>query len=574
MASKRTRRTTRPSEPQCVELDGVQLTRADVVAVALAGARVVLAPRALKRVRQAAEYVAAKARAGEVIYGVTTGFGKNADILLPDERAAVALQRNLIVSHAVCVGKPLAVEVVRAILVLRINTLLKGHSGIRVSTLELLAAMLNRGVHPVVPEKGSAGASGDLAPLSHIVLVMLGLGEAMVGEERLSGAEALRRAGLAAIELTYKEGLALINTTALMTGYAVLSLHRLERALKHADIAAALSLEAMAGRSDAFAAAVHALRPHPGQLATAANIRKLTKGSTCVDLPPECIPHRGGDWSFDTERGTPSGGKSQSPQDAYSIRCAPQVHGAVRDTMAHAVGVVDRELSAVTDNPILFPDRDLVISAGNFHGMPLALALAAVKNALAALASISERRINKLVDAATSDGLPYFLIANDSGTQSGLMIVQYTAAALVNELATRSHAAAVYSVPTCANVEDHVSMGANDARHAYEMLDDVEHVVALELLTAAQALDVRLRSLVGKFWPAPITAPGRAQLAKNLRRKIVPGAGTAETLAQIRARVAYLSVDRELRMDITAMTRLVRDDELVAAVERVVGALE
>ncbi|MEO7052433.1 MAG: aromatic amino acid ammonia-lyase, partial [Rhodanobacter sp.] len=501
-----------------------------------------------KRVQRAADFLADKVSCGEPIYGVTTGFGSNADKLLgahrlrdelpggnphqPEGTLLEELQHNLIITHAVCVGKPFAAEVVRAMLVIRINTLMRGHSGIRVSTLEALTAMLNAGVVPVVPEKGSVGASGDLAPLSHLAIVLLGAGEAFYQGERMAGAEALRRAGLTPIRLSFKEGLALNNGTAQMLATGVLALDALEQLLDMADLAAAMTLDAFAGRSGALRAEVHALRPHPGQVETAAHVRKLLEGSTLLDIPYHLVP-RFKPWSaeawsepddqslsFDISwdwvpanqrhgrqafygRFLPfKGGKKHQPQDAYSLRCMPQVHGAVRDAWAQACRVFDIELNSVTDNPLIFPDNEdaqfieeQVISAGHFHGMPLALAMSYVKAALPVLASISERRLNKLVDAATNDGLPAFLTGNEDGTDSGFMIVQYTAAALVNDLATRAHPASVYSIPTSANAEDHVSMGANEARHVLEMMEDLGHVLALELCTAAQALDYRQEML-------------------------------------------------------------------------------
>ena len=525
-----------------VRLDGAALTRAQVLDVALHGAQVTLDVAQLDKVQQAADFLAAQVARQEPIYGVTTGFGSNADKLLGAHRArdgmpghvapqgtlVEELQRNLIVTHAVCVGEPFPADVVRAMLVIRINTLMRGHSGIRVETLQALAAMLNAGIVPVVPKKGSVGASGDLAPLSHLAIVLLGGGEAFHQGERLPGAEALRRAGLAPVSLSFKEGLALNNGTAQMLATATLAIGRMERLLETADMAAAMTLEAFAGRTRAFDARVHDLRPHPGQVESAANLRELLAGSTLVDIPYQLVPRfrtwLPESWSDPADQShhfdiawewvPPSqrhgreafyarflpfrGGKKHQPQDSYSLRCIPQVHGAVRDALAQAQRVIDIELNAVTDNPLVFPDtpdarqiEDQVISAGHFHGMPLALAMSYLKTAIPVLASISERRLNKLVDPATNDGLPAFLIGNEDATDSGFMIVQYTAAALVNDLASRAHPASVYSIPTSANAEDHVSMGANEARHVLDMTDDLSHVLALELYTAAQALDYR-----------------------------------------------------------------------------------
>lgn len=527
-----------------IVLDGSSLTRAQLVDIAVRGAEVALSPQALVRVQHAADFLADKVICGEPVYGVTTGFGSNADKLLGAHRARdelpggnpelhsgsllEELQHNLVITHAVCVGKPLGPDVVRAMLAIRINTLLRGHSGIRVQTLEALTAVLNRGVVPVIPEKGSVGASGDLAPLSHLAIVLLGGGEAFVDGQRMSGAQALERIGMAPIRLSFKEGLALNNGTAQMLATAVLALARIESLLATADLAAAMTLDAFAGRSGALREEVHALRPHPGQVDTAGHMRALLAGSTLVDIPYHLVP-RFRTWTaeawteaedraqrFDIawdyvppsqrhgreafyQRFLPfKGGKKHQPQDAYCLRCMPQVHGAVRDAWAQACRVIDIELNAVTDNPLIFPDaidarviEDQVISAGHFHGMPLALVMSYVKASIPVLASISERRLNKLVDPATNDGLPAFLIGNEDATDSGFMIVQYTAAALVNDLATRAHPACVYSIPTSANAEDHVSMGTNEARHVLEMTEDLGHVLALELYTAAQALEYR-----------------------------------------------------------------------------------
>src|SRR5882724_3500168 len=526
-----------------ITLDGNSLIREHVVAIAC-GARIVLDAPQLAKVQRTADFLAKQVKRGEPIYGVNTGFGSNADKLLgayrardelpggnPEARDGTLmeeLQHNLVITHAVCVGRPLVPEVVRAMLAIRVNTLMRGHSGIRASTLQALAELLNHDVIPVIPEKGSVGASGDLAPLSHMAIVLLGGGEAFYKNERVPGGEALKHAGLMPVRLSFKEGLALNNGTTQMLATGVLALDRLESLLATADLAAAMTLDAFAGRSSAFKAEVHALRPHPGQIETAANLRRLLQGSTLADIPYHLVPrwrtwladswsdpvdqaHRfdiGWDYVPPSQRHGKEafyarflpfkGGKKHQPQDSYSLRCIPQVHGAVRDALTQAQRVIDIELNAVTDNPLIFPDaidakviEDQVISAGHFHGMPLALTMSYVKAAIPVLASISERRLNKLVDPATNDGLPAFLIGNEDATDSGFMIVQYTAAALVNDLATRAHPACVYSVPTSANAEDHVSMGANEARHVLEMTEDLAHVLALELYTAAQALEYR-----------------------------------------------------------------------------------
>ena len=620
-----------------IELDGHSLTRAQLVEVAR-GAGVALDAGALQRVARAADFLAAQVARQEPIYGVSTGFGSNADKLLgshplrdelpgakPSARSPhIELQDNLIVTHAVCVGEPFAPEVVRAMLCIRINTLLRGHSGIRVQTLQALAAMLNAGVVPVVPQLGSVGASGDLAPLSHLAIVLLGGGEAFVDGERVPGAEALKRKGLEPVSLSYKEGLALNNGTAQMLATGVLAVHRLDDLLDTADLAAAMTIDAFAGRLGAFAPEVHALRPHPGQVKTAGNLRTLLAGSTLADIPYHLVPRFrqwrpsswdtiesqalgfdiGWDWvPFGQRHGREKfyarfrpfrGGKKHQPQDSYSLRCIPQVHGAVRDALEQAKRVLDIELNAVTDNPLVFPDAQAehveqqVISAGHFHGMPLALAMSYVKAAIPVLASISERRLNKLVDPATNDGLPAFLIGNEDGTESGHMIVQYTAAAIVNDLSSRAMPASVYSIPTSANAEDHVSMGANEARHVLAMADDLGKVLGLELYTAAQALDLRrdminaARDLADRAdaeafaakvqgGPLPDAADRAAFVAEvdGLRAELSaaeafkPGVAVAAAHAAIRQRIAFMGRDRAMDGEVAAAVRMVVDGSVL-----------
>jgi len=622
-----------------IRLDGRSLTRAQLVAIAH-GAPVELDERQLPAVARAAAFLAEQVRREEPIYGVSTGFGSNADRLLGAHRVREGmpgaptdgetlheeLQRNLIETHAVCVGEPFAPAVVRAMIAIRINTLMRGHSGVRVETLQALTAMLNAGVVPVVPQLGSVGASGDLAPLSHLAIVLLGGGEAFYRGERLPGAEALRRAGLAPIRLSYKEGLALNNGTAQMLACGVLALDALEKLLDVADLAAAMTLDAFAGRMGAFAEAVHALRPHPGQVHVAAHLRALLQGSTLVDIPYHLVPRFrpwgpyswdtpdaqalrfdiGWDWvpltqrhgreKFYTRFRPFRGGKKHQPQDSYSLRCIPQVHGAVRDAAWQAARVLDIELNALTDNPIVFPDAQAeyveqqVVSAGHFHGMPLALAMSYVKAAIPVLASISERRLNKLVDPSTNDGLPAFLIGNEDSTESGLMIVQYTAAAIVNDLASRAHPASVYSIPTSANAEDHVSMGANEARHVLAMIDDLGKVLALELLVAAQALDLRrdminaARDLARRADAAALAAKiGGApradhpdyvaflQEVEGLRAELAqapefrPGRAVAAAYALVREAVPFLARDRALDRDVANAVELVRSGRILQA---------
>ncbi|MFT3668096.1 MAG: aromatic amino acid ammonia-lyase [Pseudoxanthomonas sp.] len=621
-------------------LDGTSLTRDRLVEIAF-GASVELDKTALKAVARAADFLAEQVRREEPIYGVSTGFGSNADKLLGahpvrDELPGATksgrslheeLQYNLIVTHAVCVGEPMAPEIVRAMLGIRINTLLKGHSGIRVETLQALAAMLNAGIVPVVPSLGSVGASGDLAPLSHLAIVLLGGGEAFYQGERLPGADALERAGLSPVSLSYKEGLALNNGTAQMLAMGVLATYRLDQLLDTADLAAAMTIDAFAGRLGAFAEEVHALRPHPGQVHVAARLRDLLAGSTLADIPYHLVPRFrtwlpgswdtaeaqalrfdiGWDWVPTGQRHGREkfyrrfmpfrGGKKHQPQDSYSLRCIPQVHGAVRDAVEQAKRVLEIELNSVTDNPLVFPDREAahveeqVISAGHFHGMPLALAMSYVKAAIPTLASISERRLNKLVDPATNDGLPAFLIGNEDGTESGHMIVQYTAAAIVNDLASRAHPASVFSVPTSANAEDHVSMGANEARHVLAMAQDLGRVLALELYTAAQALDLRrdminaaraladrtdaeglATKVAGGPQPGADGREGFLQEVDALRVALAdseafhPGHAVAAAHAAIRARIPFLDRDRALDGEVATAVRLVESGEILSAV--------
>ncbi|RZA16566.1 MAG: aromatic amino acid lyase, partial [Lysobacteraceae bacterium] len=498
----------------------------------------------------------------------------------------------------------------------------------RVQTLQALAAMLNAGIVPVVPQLGSVGASGDLAPLSHLAIVLLGGGEAFVDGERMAGAEALRRKGLEPVTLSYKEGLALNNGTAQMLATGVLAVQLLDDLLDTADVAAAMTIDAFAGRLGAFAPEVHALRPHPGQVATARNLLRLLDGSSLADIPYHLVPRFrpwlpgswdtaaaqglgfdiGWDWvPFAQRHGREKfyrrflpfrGGKKHQPQDSYSLRCIPQVHGAVRDAVEQAKRVLEIELNSVTDNPLVFPDRtdaahveEQVISAGHFHGMPLALAMSYLKAAIPVLASISERRLNKLVDPATNDGLPAFLIGNEDGTESGHMIVQYTAAAIVNDLASRATPASVYSIPTSANAEDHVSMGANEARHVLAMANDLGKVLALELYTAAQALDLRrdminaARALADRVdapafatkvlgGPLPDAADRagflgevdalRAQLASS--GEFRPGRAVAAAHAAIRAHIPFMERDRAMDGDVATALALVEHGHVLAAV--------
>ena len=495
-------------------LSGRDLTIDNVVEVARGRRRVELADDAAGRMRASRSIIERLVDDGATVYGVTTGFGDLADVRIEPSQTA-ELQRNLVRSHAAGVGTPLDDDVVRAMLLLRANALAVGLSGVRVEIVDLLIAMLNAAIHPVVPSRGSLGASGDLAPLAHIALVLIGEGEATVdGAGPGPGLEALERAGLAPLTLAAKEGLALLNGTQLMAGIGTLAHHDALRLALSADVIGAMSLEAMLGTGAAFSEELVAARPHPGQIASARHLRELLAGSEIGESHAES-QHR--------------------VQDAYSLRCMPQVHGAARDVLAELSRVLGVEINAATDNPLVFPSGE-VISGGNFHGEPLALALDYATMAVAELASISERRTARLVDAHLS-GLPAFL-AERPGVESGLMIAHYTAAALVNELQTLSHPSSVDTIPTSANQEDHVSMGATSALHLRDAVDRAEQVLAVEALCAAQGLDFR--------------APLR------------PGDGVAAAHAAVRGRVPHLDADRPPSPDIVAVRELVHSGELLA----------
>ncbi|MDQ3691428.1 MAG: histidine ammonia-lyase [Chloroflexota bacterium] len=496
-------------------LSGRDLTIDNVIEVARGRRSVALDQAAAERMGASRAVIERLVSAGATVYGVTTGFGDLSDVRIESAQTA-ELQRNLVRSHAAGVGAPLPDEVVRAMLVLRANTLAVGLSGVRVEVAELLIGMLNAAVHPVVPSRGSLGASGDLAPLAHLAMVLIGEGEATIdGAGPELGADALARANLAPLTLGAKEGLALLNGTQLMAGIGALAHHDALRLALTADVVGAMSLEAMLGTGAAFAEELVAARPHPGQVASARHLRALLAESEIWASHREDTEHR--------------------VQDAYSLRCMPQVHGAARDALGELERVLGVEINAVTDNPLVFPTGE-VISGGNFHGEPLALALDYATLAVAELASISERRTARLVDAHLS-GLPAFL-AERPGVESGLMIAHYTAAALVNELQTLAHPSSVDTIPTSANQEDHVSMGATSALHLREAIDRAEHVLAIEALCAAQGLD--------------------------FRSPLQPGKGVARARAVIRSRVPHLDTDRSPAPDIRAAHELIHSGALLA----------
>jgi histidine ammonia-lyase len=502
---------------------GEGLSLGDVVAVAH-GEPVELGAEAVGRIEAAREVVRAKAEAGETVYGVTTGFGSLANVRI-DRGATATLQHSILRSHATAVGRPLSHPEARAMLFLRAHVLALGHSGVRREVVERMVELLNRDLVPVVPERGSLGASGDLAPLASLALPLIGGGSLMVEGSPVPAATVLREAGLEPLELVEKEGLALVNGTQGMLAIGILAAERVRRLCTTADVAAAMTIEGALGTDRPFDERLQALRPHPGQAASAANIRALLAGSAIL------ASHRESEHLV---------------QDAYSLRCAPQVHGATRDVLAFASGVLQTEASSVSDNPIVLPADAEVLSGGNFHGQPVAVALDALALATVGTASISERRVFRILDPASNNGLPAFLVP-DGGVNSGLMLAQYTAASLVSECKSIAHPASVDSIPSSAGQEDHVSMGMTAARHAREVVEAAEIVIALELLSAAQALDLR----------APLD----------------PAPGTAAARDALRRAVPFLDRDRELGPDIEAATLLVREGSVVAAVERAVGSL-
>lgn len=507
-----------------VILEGPGLSIEDVVGVARQGAPVRLGLGVRERMAPSRAVVERAVAEGATVYGVTTGFGLLANERIPAEEA-LSLQERLLRSHACGTGEPLADEVVRAMLLLRARSLAMGMSGVRFELVERMVEMLNAGIVAVVPSKGSVGASGDLAPLAHLSLALLGEGQARVDGETIAAAEALARKGLKPFVLGAKEGLSLLNGTDGMLAMLCLALADTANVLRCADVTCAMSLEALLATDRPLDPRVQALRPHPGQRDSASNIRLL------VGESPLVAGHRE---------------STHALQDAYCLRCAPQVHGAVRDAYAFARGIAERELESAVDNPVVFADTKEVISTGNFHGAPLALACDVLAIALTDLASISERRMDRMLDPALSSGLPPFLTPKP-GLDSGMMLVQYTAAAIVAECKVLAHPASVDSIPTSGNQEDHVSMGFYAARKLREVVSNVGVVLGLEALCAAQGLDFRL----------PVS----------------PGPGTAAAHACLRRRVAFLGEDRYMAPDVAAARCVVEDGSLVAAVVEAVGPL-
>ena len=512
------------AQATAIRLTGDSLRVEDVWSVAVGGVAAELSDEARAKMRAARELVERAAHgAREHTYGVNTGFGRFVSRSIPDELTG-ELQLRLLRSHACGVGEPYPPEVVRAAMLLRANTLAKGTSGARVETVELLLACLDRGVLPHVPARGSVGASGDLAPLAHLALPLVGEGEAWYDGARLSGADALTAAGLEPTRLEAKEGLSLINGTQFMAGFGALGLVRARRLTQSADVACALSLEALQGSRTSFIPQIHTLRPLRGQADSAANVLRLLEGSAINEAHRWC----------------------DKVQDAYSLRCAPQVHGAARDLLDYVDYTVSVELNAATDNPLVLVHDELLVSNGNFHGQPLAFALDALAMATSELANISERRLERLVNPSLSDGLPAFL-TTDGGLNSGFMIPQYVAASLVSENKVLCHPASVDSIPTSAGQEDHVSMGNASGLKAWQVLANAERALAIELLAGAQAVE----------FLAPLE----------------PGAGVRAAHDFVRSLSPRLDDDRPLAGDIEAVAEAIRDGSLLAAVEAEVGEL-
>lgn len=502
-------------------IDGMTLEA--LVAVAREGARVRLTKEAETRIVEARKLVEKWVEEGRKIYGITTGFGALSDVAISKEDTR-RLQKNIILSHSAGVGDLLDEETVRAVIALRIKDLARGHSGIRLETVLCLQELLNREICPVIPEKGSVGASGDLAPLAHLSLVLLGLGGAFYQGQRMPGGEVLRRCGIQPLRLEAGEGVALVNGTQVMTAIGGLAVYDALRLSKIADIAAAMSLEVLMGTNVEFDPRIQEVKPHPGQIGAADNMRRISQNSEIISSHKDC----------------------SRIQDAYTLRCSPQIHGASKDAIEYARKVVETEMNASTNNPLIFPESEEFLLGGNFHGQPIALAMDFLSMGVSELGNIAERRIERLVNPQLS-GLPAFLVP-DGGINSGFMIAQYTAAALVSENKVLSHPACVDSIPTSANKEDHVSMGTISARKCRDVVRNSEHVIAIELLCGAQAMD----------------------LFTNMK----PGEGTRVAYRIIRDAVQPLEKDRVLSEDIETTVKLVRDGTILKGVEGVIGPLQ
>lgn len=513
----------KPFSMKTLKLTGNNLTLKDIEQVARFFVQVELSDVAVGNVNKSREIVERKLAGDELYYGLNTGFGDLCNVRI-SKNDVKRLQTNLLRSHAVGVGEPLSEEVVRSTMVIRINTLIQGNSGIRLEVIQLLLDFLNKGIHPCVPAQGSVGASGDLAPLAHMCLPLIGEGEVIYKGVKMGAAEAMEKNGLRAVELDSKEGLALINGTSVMCGGGVLALLDSEALTKMADISGAMSLEALKGKDTFLRAEIHKMRPHKGQIAAAANMKKVIKDSGIVDEYRD----------------------SGKLQDAYSMRCIPQVHGASRDALSYVRGVLEVEVNSVTDNPLIILETEEIVSGGNFHGQPVALAMDFLAIAIAEIADIAEARVSRLINSRYSD-LPAFLVEN-SGLNSGFMVAQYTAAALVSENKVLCHPACVDSIPTCAGQEDHVSMGSISARKALLVVANVTNVIAIEFLAAAQGLE----------FLKPFKSSKPIQAVHELIRESVP----------------KLVEDRRLDVEIGKVVDLMKKREIIRVVEEIVGKLE
>jgi histidine ammonia-lyase len=506
-----------------VFIDGEHLALEQVLEVAEYRARVRISPSVEKKVKRSRDFIERALDQGEKIYGVTTGFGMLSDQII-DHSQIEDLQKNLIRSHSVGVGPNFDEVTTRAIMVLRANVIAMGYSGVRMEVLRGLVDMINKGVHPLVPEQGSVGASGDLAPLAHLTSVLMGEGEALFKGKVMPGKKAMRMAGIPILTLKAKEGLALVNGTQVMTAVGLLGLLRAERLFKVADIVGACTLDALKGSLRAFDPDIQRVRPFPGSLAVSKNFRKLGRGSEIGKSHQFC----------------------SKIQDAYSLRCIPQVHGAVRDALAYVRKILEIEVNSATDNPLVFAEQKKILNCGNFHGEPVAFALDLLGIAVSELGGISERRIEKLINPALS-GLPAFLTA-EGGLHSGLMMVQVSAAALASENKVLAHPASVDSIPTSADKEDHVSMGVIAARKGRDIIRNVENILAMELLCATQGLEFLL--------------------------PLKPGVGIKEAYHVVREKVPPIKGDRRFSEDIRKIQLLIESGELLRQVEKTVGKLE
>lgn len=569
-----------------VVLNGQKLTISEVISVAYHYHHVEIDKNALKAVRKSRNYVEKLVQNQEVVYGITTGFGSNASKVITDYEEARLMQRNLLLSHACGVGKPFETPIVRAIMLIRLNTLLAGFSGAREETITLLKNLINEKIHPIIPSQGSVGASGDLCPLSHMALVLIGEGLAEVDGEILSGAKVLTIKKLEKIELQHKEGIALLNGTSVMTALGAIGVYEGEKLLDLCVLSSSMMFEALCAREQAFFPQVHEVRRHTGQQEIAKKVRQNLEKSTFFgikakdilahfpenlikNLPKDENNNQNGSQNnlqqqikdlqkgkilkisddifryLPKEENTPKwltwatilrfADKKITPQDAYSVRCTPQVMGASLAAIEHTKNAIENELNAVVDNPIIFVEEDLVLSAGNFHGQPIALPLDYLKLAFAEIGNLAERQINKLVDEATNDCLPAFLSEDESGIMSALMIPQYAAASLVSENKVLVHPASADSIPTCANQEDHVSMGTIGGRQALEILENVRKIVAILMLTATQAIDIRTKQLK------------KAKVATQM------GKETKILYDKIRKKVPFIDKDRFLYEDIKVL---------------------